>query len=590
MLPCAVLLSLMPATASAEEGCENSLYPIVKDGKYGFIDARGSLVIKPRFDGCTFLNPENWELCVFQEGLTQVSLDGLWGYMDKRGVIVIPPRFDEASVFNDGLAVVGNKAGRSECLVYGLIDKTGKTILEPQFDFLGDYDPASGTFISSIKGKRGLVHKNGKILAKTQYDELRRLGPYLYLYKAPAKESEGWDSLYGFLDSNGSPLGKQSYADVRDFKAGLSAVMGTDGLWGLINEKGDVVAKPQFSSLGDFSEGLCVAERVTGTQLVEGDFGVNEDELVAVSITRFGYVDQSGKMAIEAKYLSAGMFSEGLAAVGTEDGRIAYIDKTGKTMLKTDYASASPFDRGLAVVRNDAGACGLIDGKGREILPPRYAAIEAFSEGFLKVGMSSASNGPFGLIDLEGRPILKAEYSSISGIMDNLAVVSQGSAKGLIDAGGKIVAGLKYQDFGTIGPTLTAFKRKGVWGYMDRAGREVIAPRFDTAGDFDGDRAVIGVKTDKGDSTGDSAFTYGFIDSSGKVLMQPAWDAVVLYDSAVTVSSRGRVGLADRAGTLIIKPSFDMMLGNFEEIVQVSLGDMIGYIDRTGKYIWPLSK
>jgi hypothetical protein len=58
-------------------------------------------------------------------GLFPVIVGDKWGYIDKTGKIVINPQFDYANQFSDGLAAVyiGDK--------YGYIDRTGKYVWEP---------------------------------------------------------------------------------------------------------------------------------------------------------------------------------------------------------------------------------------------------------------------------------------------------------------------------------------------------------------------------------------------------------------------------------------------------------------------------
>ncbi len=57
-------------------------------------------------------------------GLFCVNVNGKYGYIDKTGKYVINPQFDYAGSFSEGLAVVeiGGK--------WGYIDKTGKFIWE----------------------------------------------------------------------------------------------------------------------------------------------------------------------------------------------------------------------------------------------------------------------------------------------------------------------------------------------------------------------------------------------------------------------------------------------------------------------------
>ena len=99
------------------------LYGVQVDGKWGFIDKSGNLVIQPQFeiDASSDLPP------VFTDGLAPVRLNGKMGYINTRGKMVIEPQFAQARNFSDGLAVV-NVRGQ-----WGAIDKNGKVVIEPQY-------------------------------------------------------------------------------------------------------------------------------------------------------------------------------------------------------------------------------------------------------------------------------------------------------------------------------------------------------------------------------------------------------------------------------------------------------------------------
>ncbi len=66
------------------------------DGKYGYADKSGALVIEPQFDGAEG----------FSEGLAAVKLDEKYGYIDKAGEWVIEPTFRYAKRFSEGLALL----------------------------------------------------------------------------------------------------------------------------------------------------------------------------------------------------------------------------------------------------------------------------------------------------------------------------------------------------------------------------------------------------------------------------------------------------------------------------------------------------
>ena len=60
------------------------------------------------------------------EGLARVEMNGKWGYIDREGNVVIPFKYDGAEDFSEGLAEVLLKNK------YSFIDKKGKEIIRLQ--------------------------------------------------------------------------------------------------------------------------------------------------------------------------------------------------------------------------------------------------------------------------------------------------------------------------------------------------------------------------------------------------------------------------------------------------------------------------
>jgi hypothetical protein len=72
----------------------------------------------------------------FSEGLAVVSQNWKQGFIDRSGKFVIEPEFDWTSlkhVFSEGLAVfaVGGKLG--------FMDRSGKTVIAPQLDWVTNF-------------------------------------------------------------------------------------------------------------------------------------------------------------------------------------------------------------------------------------------------------------------------------------------------------------------------------------------------------------------------------------------------------------------------------------------------------------------
>src|SRR5262245_41821688 len=92
-----LLFSVAPALAQKEKESDGP-YWVVKNGKVGYVDKKGKIVIDPMFDqGQDFF-----------DGLAPVRIGDKWGYIDEDGKLAIDMKFDFAGTFSEGLAMVRN--------------------------------------------------------------------------------------------------------------------------------------------------------------------------------------------------------------------------------------------------------------------------------------------------------------------------------------------------------------------------------------------------------------------------------------------------------------------------------------------------
>lgn len=91
-----ILISLILTVLLFAQEQPADRFLIIQDGKHGFINARGEVVIEPRFHECGH----------FHEGLARFRKVDKWGFIDLNGNIVIPAQYDEALDFSEGLAAV----------------------------------------------------------------------------------------------------------------------------------------------------------------------------------------------------------------------------------------------------------------------------------------------------------------------------------------------------------------------------------------------------------------------------------------------------------------------------------------------------
>ena len=123
----------------------DGLAPVQTNGKWGFIDMTGKVIIPLQFD----------EADSFSEKLAAVQTDDKWGYINRTGTFVITPQFDDARHFSENLAAArsGNR--------WGYITKKGSFEIPPAYANAYDFSPERFALVET-GGESYYIHPNGK--------------------------------------------------------------------------------------------------------------------------------------------------------------------------------------------------------------------------------------------------------------------------------------------------------------------------------------------------------------------------------------------------------------------------------------------
>lgn len=295
----------------------------------------------------------------------------LWGYIDATGATIIEPRFSDARTFSDGLAAV-RSTGSSQS--YGYIDASGSLVIEPRFQLASDF--SEGLALVTEHGSWTYIDKSGAaVISLPEFVNARSFSEGL----APVALWDGAKALWGYLDPGGALVIEPQFGSAAEFSEGLAAVQTAKG-WGYIDTGGKWVIEPQFGFAGPFCEGLAVVWKL----------GAGE----ALGTARHGYIDREGEWAIEPRFATAGDFHEGLAGVMGSDASqsgFGYIDATGAWAIEPRFYAGLDFSQGLAAVEVDY-QWGFIDQTGAFVIEPRFRWADSFLPGGVaRVGYAPAS-------------------------------------------------------------------------------------------------------------------------------------------------------------------------------------------------------
>jgi hypothetical protein len=339
------------------------LFRFVRNGKAGYIDDTGRIIIEPTLpagdnssgefhegllavkeqdgfryvdrSGSIVLTSDAWLAFDFSSGLAPASLYAgfpadkfpKWGFIDRRGNFTIPAQYYGVDPFSEGLARVSVAA---EVGSTGYVDSSGQFVIPPRLTYGASFHEGRAAVI--IDGPCRIT--NGGSCAPAEF--------------RPTTRNASYDCRYAFIDKTGAPISSLRFDQAGDFSEGLAPAV-VDGLWGYVDLSGQVSIPPRFEWAESFSDGLAAVRQDGKT----------------------GFIDHSGRFVIAPKFEGAESFSDGRALVSKmiSQGNWAYtfIDRSGHTAFRGEYMSATSFNHGLAHVQTGKGRFSWINPSGKAV-------------------------------------------------------------------------------------------------------------------------------------------------------------------------------------------------------------------------------
>ena len=259
------------------------------------------------------------------------------------------------------------------------------------------------------------------------------------------------------------------------------------GKYGFINHSGSLVIKPRFEVAWGFTEGLACVK-------LDG---------------KFGFIDPRGEFVILPRFPYAGDFRDGRASVEI-NGKWGFIDKSGKVVIPPISETGVGFYEGLAAVRR-YGKFGFIDTLGDVVIPLKYDHASRFSE-----GLACVRDGKyFGYINVTGDYVISPEFEEASRFSEGLAEVECSRSRYFIDrAGTPFLRDLVFDECNPFHEGYAGININRKWGFISKSGDIKINQVYDWVGNFSEGLAFVTLIIGK-------ALFFGYVDSSGKMVIQP---------------------------------------------------------------------
>lgn len=587
---------ISPRFPGSNSGFQDGLADIRFDGKYGFIDTTGKVVLldEEQTDisgygysdnlrpvavpqGIRFVDKSNLEILEipyfdgneFSEGLMTVYDYGKAGVINKKGEIVIPFQYEDVEVFYNGLAIARSKEGE------GVIDRTGKVVIPFQYKDVGLSDDRLA--IVRTQEGAGVIDRSGKTVIPIIHERVsyqHRMGIFL-------AQKNGKVAMFNKAGMNLTQyIYSQKKYSIDQIEEGLLPLQLRDK-WGYINKEGNEVLPFQFDSAEPFTDGYAVVNHghtvidKSGRIVLKADDGTTIVRIGRLFLYQLAGASDAGKFhSIREGWRKVESVKDFSGAVisdlknynlyrnienenwllAEKNGKYGVVNRLGKLTIPVRFDSikckewnSSPF-----LCFWDAGKTGIYHLEGKIVIPARYDTI-VFTDQYHIYAARSASKWVFINIDNTSLKISKNQYDSI--IVENFESALLGKRDGrwcIVDAEMQEIIPPSFQFVYPFFLNRTWAFRDNKWGLIDASGREITGFVFEEVIDPEKFEGWWWAARKNG--------KWGYLDiTGGKTVIGFEYDAVSegneydFDDDLAIVKKNGKWGGINRKGQVTIK-------------------------------------
>ncbi len=425
---------------------ENNELKIHNKYAYKFLNNKGEVVIDLS---------EYERVRPFSGGRAVVEKDGKFGYIDTTGKIVIPLKYTLAEDFNSGEAYVqiGEKTS--------FIDPDGK-VLESEIDYI-DVNPDSEFYVISAESddtsgfysKVGVAKRStNQIVLEPTYSSITHAGSGIF-------EIRDTDYKYGIYNANTGQIIEPQYEYMTIYPEENRVLVETaDFKKGILDISGKVILEPVYSYIGLNYDGLYELEKETGAGIATRD-----GQIVLDAVYQNIDVDDF----IEGSLGNVIMFS---TEKDDQLRTIAY-DKSKKTILFDNikgYVSALAKD--YFVVTDREGSVSVVNFDGKVTFKTTDTFVERQGDylHFEKTNGIDYLATSDGTLYLENNAFTNIYLP----VEDKYIIFYKDSGYGIVHINGEVTSSELFNSVSYIDSGIMSTYHKGVFSYVHVNGKHII--------------------------------------------------------------------------------------------------------------------
>ncbi len=520
--------------------------------------------------------------CIYKSSITLsnywlkiFSFKGTCGLADTNGRVVLPVKYREIVAAGGGDWFAQDTAKN-----WGLFAHDGTELIAPAYTRI---QPFRGNITVAFKDNlQCLINTRGEILVPADDQQINIRGNVVKVLRPDSS------AIFYTIGSTGAIEDKSGFEKLRTITIGgkadrtagpvaISTVIDTTtgallyippgdslewyfdadlGLWGMRNAyKGDILISPQFFRVKRCAGNFTLVEiRDTLKSILVDDYQTKTAE-------RVGLVsDRTGKIILKPEYASINVFDlfpnngfEGCVRVTMKGGQQALVSTDGNETI-TPFFWIDNCHEGVARF--------CIDGK---------FSIDPFGETITSVEKLIVAQNLNGQLSF-GPAVLVKDFME-------RAVHIVGGKWGYIDSAGKILVAPQYDAAKQSSKKTGIVKQGKKWGLISMGNASILPFNYDALSYLFLDTSTYILAQNNG-------LRYGYIDGKGNIIVAADLrQSIPMGNGFIAYNRTGKWGVMNSAGQTVSSESYNEIQPYSEGLAPVRRGKLWGFIDTLGQEV-----